>query len=70
MAAQPDPLHVIAADMAAWSPVLIAQPKLLSPILLHGTTDGDLKTRDISKPRRLHSEPNRGEHPQMCCLQF
>ena len=30
----------IAANMAAWSPLLIAQPQLLSTILLYGTTDG------------------------------
>ena len=30
----------MAADMAAWTPLLIAQPKLVSTILLYGTWDG------------------------------
>jgi uncharacterized protein len=31
----------IAADMAAWTPLLISQPKLFATILLHGTIDGE-----------------------------
>lgn len=31
----------IAADMAAWAPLLIALPKMLSSILLYGTSDGE-----------------------------
>lgn len=31
----------IAADMAAWAPLLIAQPKMFSTILLFGTSDGE-----------------------------
>jgi len=30
----------IAADMTAWTPLLISQPKLFSTILLYGTSDG------------------------------
>jgi len=30
----------IAADMAAWTPLLVARPKLFSTILLYGTDDG------------------------------
>jgi uncharacterized protein len=39
----------IAADMAAWAPLLIAQPKMLSTILLFGTTDGE----EIIEKQRL-----------------
>ncbi len=44
----------IAADMAAWSPLLIAQPKLLSTILVHGTTDGEeiTKNMDLTEQER------------------
>jgi len=30
----------VAADMAAWTPLLVSQPKLMSTILLYGTDDG------------------------------
>ena len=43
--------HVaIAADMAAWTPLLISQPKLISTILLYGTADGwaTLKEQSLS----------------------
>ncbi len=44
----------IAADMAAWTPLLISQPKLLSTILLHGTTDGEeiLKKKALTETER------------------
>jgi uncharacterized protein len=44
----------IAADMAAWAPLLIAQPKLLSTILVHGTTDGEeiTKNKDLTDQER------------------
>lgn len=44
----------IAADMAAWSPVLIGQPKLLSPILLFGTADGEevMKMKELTDQER------------------
>ena len=40
----------IAADMAAWTPLLISQPKLFRTILLYGTTDGEdiLKTKALT----------------------
>lgn len=40
----------IAADMAAWTPLLASQPKLFSTILLYGTTDGweTLKKKSLS----------------------
>ena len=44
----------IAADMAAWSPVLIGQPKLLSPILLFGTADREevMKMKELTDLER------------------
>jgi len=40
----------IAADMAAWTTLLVSQPKLFSTILLYGTTDGweTLKKKPLS----------------------
>jgi uncharacterized protein len=44
----------IAADMAGWTPLLVSQPKLLSAILLHGTTDGEevLKSKTLTDMER------------------
>jgi uncharacterized protein len=44
----------IAADMAAWTPLLLSQPKLFSTILLHGTTDGEeiLKKKALTDTER------------------
>ncbi len=44
----------IAADMAAWTPLLVSQPKLFSTILLHGTTDGEeiLKKKALTDTER------------------
>jgi uncharacterized protein len=44
----------IAADMAAWMPLLVSQPKLFSTILLHGTTDGEmiLKKKPLTDAER------------------
>ena len=40
----------IAADMSAWTPLLVSQPELFTTILLYGTDDGwqTLKTRPFS----------------------
>ena len=40
----------IAADMTAWTPLLVSQPKLFATILLYGTTDGweTLKRKSLS----------------------
>jgi hypothetical protein len=40
--------------MAAWTPLLVSQPKLLSTILLHGTTDGEeiLKKKALTDTER------------------
>ena len=44
----------IAADMAAWTPLLVSQPKLFAIILLQGTTDGEeiLKTKALTDTER------------------
>jgi uncharacterized protein len=44
----------IATDMAAWTPLLISQPKLFSTILLHGTLDGEeiLKKKALTDTER------------------
>jgi uncharacterized protein len=44
----------IAADMAAWTLLLLSQPKLFSTILLHGTLDGEeiLKKKALTGTER------------------
>ena len=59
--------------MAAWSPLLMAQPKLFSTILLYGTADGDevLEKKRLSVsvwPRHIESagmQCEDGVHQQM-----